>query len=162
YEVDNQGDSFFFAFPSASGALDAVQEGMAGLVGGPIAIRVGIHTGEPLLDPPKYVGRDVHTAARIMAAGHGGQVLLSRSTYELPADTFDVVDMGEHRLKDLSGPQRLYQLGAARFPRLKTLYRTNLPVPGTAFIGRERELDVLSGLVQDGVRLLTLTGPGGV
>src|SRR5579862_4551710 len=72
YEVDNQGDSFFYTFPTATSAAAAVREAMAALEGGPIAIRVGIHTGEPGLDPPKYVGLDVHMAARIMAAGHGG------------------------------------------------------------------------------------------
>ena len=97
-----------------------------------------------------------------MAAGHGGQVVLSRSTRELLDDSLDLCDLGEHRLKDLSGPRRLYQLGAGGFPPLKTLHRTNLPVPATAFLGRERELDELGALVQDGVRLLTLTGPGGV
>ncbi len=135
---------------------------MAALQGGPIAIRLAVHTGEPGLDPPKYVGLDVHTAARIMAAGHGGQVVLSQSTHELLDDSFAFSDLGEHRLKDLSGPRRLYQLGADTFPPLKTLHRTNLPVPATEFLGRERELGELDAVVQDGVRLLTLTGPGGV
>lgn len=162
YEVDNQGDSFFYAFPSATSAVSAVEGAMAALDGGPISIRVGIHTGEPILDPPKYVGLDVHTAARVMASGHGGQVVLSRSTRELLDDSLDLCDLGEHRLKDLSGPQRLYQLGSNGFPPLKTLHRTNLPVPATVFLGRERELDGLGALLQDQVRLLTLTGPGGV
>ena len=162
YEVDNQGDSFFYAFPSAVQAVNGVEEAMAALAAGPIAIRVGIHTGEPVLDPPKYVGLDVHTAARIMGAGHGGQVVLSQSTYELLDDSFTFSDLGEHRLKDLSGPRRLHQLGSGMFPPLKTLHRTNLPVPATAFLGRERELHELGALVQDGGRLLTLTGPGGV
>jgi predicted ATPase/class 3 adenylate cyclase len=162
YEVDNQGDSFFYAFPTATGAVGAVRNAMAALEGGPISIRVGIHTGEPALDPPKYVGLDVHTAARIMAAGHGEQVVLSQSTRDLLDDSFTLSDLGEHRLKDLSGPRRLYQLGAGRFPPLKTLHRTNLPVPATAFVGRERELDELGALLHDGVRLLSLIGPGGV
>jgi predicted ATPase/class 3 adenylate cyclase len=161
YEVDNQGDSFFYAFPSAAGAVSAVQEAMAALEDGPVAIRVGIHTGEPGLDPPKYVGLDVHTAARIMAAGHGGQVVLSQSTHELLDDSFALSDLGEHRLKDLSGPRRLYQLGAGGFPPLKTLHRTNLPVPATGFIGREHELEELGSLLHEGVQLLTLIGPGG-
>ena len=79
YEVDNQGDSFFYAFATATGAVGAVKEAMAALDGGPIAVRVGVHTGEPGLDPPKYVGLDVHTAARIMAVGHGGQVVPVRA-----------------------------------------------------------------------------------
>ena len=89
-------------------------------------------------------------------------MVLSRSTRELLDDSLDLCDLGEHRLKDLSGPQRLYQLGAGGFPPLKTLHRTNLPVPATAFLGRVRELGELGALMQDGVRLLTLTGPGGV
>ena len=139
YEVDNQGDSFFYAFPSAAGAVSAVREAMAALAGGPIAVRVGIHTGEPGLDPPKYVGLDVHTAARVMAAGHGGQVVLSQSTRDLLDDSFALSDLGEHRLKDLSGPRRLYQLGPGRFPPLKTLHRTNLPVPATPLVGRSND-----------------------
>ena len=162
YEVDTQGDSFFYAFPSAIGAVGAVREAMAALEGGPIAVRVGVHTGEPGLDRRRYVGLDVHTAARIMAAGHGGQVVLSQSTRDLLDDSYALSDLGEHRLKDLSGPRRLYQLGADGFPPLKTLHRTNLPVPATAFIGRERELRELGALLHEGVRLLTLTGPGGV
>ena len=90
YEVDNQGDSFFYAFSSAVGAVSAVREAMAALEDGPIKIRVGIHTGEPALDPPKYVGLDVHTAARVMAAGHGGQVVLSQSTRDLLDDSFSL------------------------------------------------------------------------
>ncbi len=162
YEVDNQGDSFFYAFATATGAVGAVREAMAALDGGPIAVRVGVHTGEPGLDPPKYVGLDVHTAARIMAVGHGGQVVVSQSTRDLLDDSFALSDLGEHRLKDLSGPRRLYQLGAGRFAPLKTLHRTNLPVPATAFVGRERELDELAVILREGKRLLTLIGPGGV
>ena len=162
YEVDNQGDSFFYAFTTATDAVGAVREAMAALDGGPIAVRVGVHTGEPGLDPPKYVGLDVHTAARIMAVGHGGQVVLSQSTRDLLDDSFALSDLGEHRLKDLSGPRRLYQLGAGRFAPLKTLHRTNLPVPAAAFVGRARELDELAVILREGKRLLTLIGPGGV
>jgi predicted ATPase/Tfp pilus assembly protein PilF len=160
YEVDCQGDSFFYAFRSAGEAVSAVELAMQGLSAGPIRIRVGVHAGEPGLDPPKYVGLDVHAAARIMAAGHGGQVLLSQSTRDLLGDSFSVSDLGEHRLKDLSGPRRLFQLGADRFPPLKTLYRTNLPTPPTPFLGREQELEAVNGLLRE-TRLLTLTGPGG-
>jgi predicted ATPase/class 3 adenylate cyclase len=162
YEVDNQGDSFFYAFTSAADGVAAARDAMAAIDGGPIRIRVGIHTGEPALDPPKYVGLDVHTAARIMAAGHGGQVVVSQSTRDLVADSFPLTDLGEHRLKDLSRGRRLFQLGAEEFPPLKTLHRTNLPVPATAFIGRTDEVGELDALLRDGVRVLTLTGPGGV
>ena len=83
YEVDDAGDGLFYAFASASEAVTAVEQAMASLADGPVRIRVGVHTGEPLLDPPKYVGPDVHKAARIMSAAHGGQVLLSGATREL-------------------------------------------------------------------------------
>jgi class 3 adenylate cyclase len=73
YEVDYEGDAFFYAFQGATAAVSAVREAMAALAGGPIRIRVGVHTGEPGLDPPKYVGVDVHKAARMMSAGHGGR-----------------------------------------------------------------------------------------
>ena len=158
-EVDTQGDAFFVAFKTAPGALEAARETMAGLASGPIRVRVGIHTGTPRLDEEGYVGVDVHRAARIAACGHGGQVLVSASTAALTeADVLR--DLGEHRLKDLSAPERLYQLGDSEFPPLKSLYRTNLPVPATPFLGREHELADVLGLLEDG-RLLTLTGPGG-
>ena len=80
YEVDYEGDAFFYAFPSAKEAVAAVREAMQGLSEGPIRIRVGIHTGEPELDPPKYVGFDVHLAARVAASAHGGQVVLTQAT----------------------------------------------------------------------------------
>jgi predicted ATPase len=160
-EVDTQGDAFFVAFPTAPGALRAAAEGTEGLGSGPIRVRIGIHTGTPLLGEEGYVGVDVHRAARIAACGHGGQVLVSASTAALTG-TEELLDLGEHRLKDLSAPERLYQLGEGEFPALTSLYRTNLPVPSTPFLGRERELqDVLSLLSREDVRLLTLTGPGG-
>ncbi len=160
-EVDTQGDAFFVAFTRASDALAAAADGQAALRNGLIRVRMGIHTGEPAVTREGYVGIDVHRAARIAAAGHGGQVLLSRSTRDLVAAE-DVRDLGEHRLKDLSAPERLFQLGDERFPPLKSLRRTNLPVPATPFIGRTRELEEVVGLLRrDDVRLLTLTGPGG-
>jgi predicted ATPase/class 3 adenylate cyclase len=159
-EVDTQGDAFFVAFATAPGALAAAREGQAALAGGAIRVRMGLHTGTPLVTAEGYVGPDVNRAARIAAAGHGGQVLLSRSTRDLVEG--QVRDLGEHRLKDLSAPERLYQVGEAEFPPLKTLYRTNLPVPATTFLGRERELaEVGDWLAREDVRLLTLIGPGG-
>jgi len=158
-EVDTQGDAFFVAFPTAPGALHAAAEGTKGLAAGAIRVRMGIHTGTPLLGEEGYVGVDVHRAARIAACGHGGQVLISASTAALTGT--DVLrDLGEHRLKDLSAPERLYQLGEGEFPALKSLYRTNLPVPATPFLGREHELQQVLALLE-GARLLTLTGPGG-
>ena len=163
YEVDYEGDAFFYAFASAQAAVSAVGEAMAGLAEGPIRIRVGIHTGEPALDPPKYVGMDVHRAARIMSAAHGGQVVLSPSTVSLlEPGSFELRDLGEHRLKDLSAPERVFQLGAGEFPPIRSLHRTNLPVPATPFLGREEELAAVVGMLgEPGVRLVSLVGPGG-
>jgi predicted ATPase len=154
-EVDSQGDAFFIAFPTAPAALEAAARAQEALE---IPVRMGVHTGTPLLTDEGYVGADVHRAARISAAGHGGQVLVSASTAALVEDALR--DLGEHRLKDLSAPERIYQLGDRDFPALKALYRTNLPVPATAFLGRERELGEALTLL-DGTRVLTLTGPGG-
>jgi predicted ATPase len=159
-EVDTQGDAFFVAFPTAPGALAAASAATERLAGGPVRVRMGVHTGTPHLTDEGYVGVDVHRAARIAAIGHGGQVLVSAATRAL-VDS-ELADLGDHRLKDLSAPERLYQLGESEFPPLKSLYRTNLPVPGTPFVGRERELaEVLELLGRQDLRLLTLTGPGG-
>ena len=160
-EVDTQGDAFFVAFPTAPGALEAAEQALQALEPGAIRVRIGIHTGTPHLTEEGYVGSDVHRAARIAAAGHGGQVLVSAATAALlPAD--ELRDMGEHRLKDLSAAERIYQFGDGDFPPLATLRQTNLPVPATPFLGREQELaDVLGLSSRDDVRLLTLTGPGG-
>ncbi len=96
-----------------------------------------LHSGTPLLTDEGYVGVDVHRAARIAACGHGGQILLSTAAAGL-VDPVELHDLGEHRLKDLSAPERIYQFGGAEFPPLKSLYRTNLPVPATPFLGRAR------------------------
>ena len=160
-EVDTQGDAFFVAFPTAHGALAAASEGATRLRDGPIRVRMGIHTGSPELTDEGYAGVDVHRAARIAAAGHGGQVLVSGTTASL-VDDVELRDLGEHRLKDLAAPERILQLGNADFPRLKSLYATNLPVPATEFVGRDRELEEVTDLLsRPTVRLLTLTGPGG-
>jgi predicted ATPase len=159
-EVNTWGDAFFFAFPTAPGALAAAARLTEALAEGPIRVRVGVHTGTPLLESGDYVGHDVHRATRIAAAGHGGQVLVSASTAAL-AET-ELTDLGEHRFKDLVAPERVYQLGEGVFPALKSLYRTNLPVPATAFLGREQELRELVELIRrENARLVTLTGPGG-
>jgi predicted ATPase/class 3 adenylate cyclase len=167
-EVDTQGDAFFVAFSTAPGALAAAADAIAALEGGPIRVRIGLHTGTPLVTEEGYVGEDVHRAARIAACGHGGQVLVSAATAALlmpssgRAPGTDLGDLGLHRLKDLSAPERIYQLGDREFPPLKSLYRTNLPFPATPFLGRETELaEVAAMLARDDVRLLTLTGPGG-
>ena len=160
-EVDTQGDAFFLAFPTAPGAIGAAHAIAEDLSSGPISVRIGLHTGTPLLTDEGYVGPDVHRAARIAASGHGGQVLVSSSTAAL-LDRDGLVDLGEHRLKDLSAPERVYQLGDGTFAPLRSLYRTNLPVPATSFLGRRKELaDVVEILRSGDVGLLTLTGPGG-
>ena len=158
-EVDTQGDAFFVAFPTASSALQAAAQALAGLGGGPISVRMGLHTGRPLLTEEGYVGEDVHKGARIAAAGHAGQILLSAETRE--AAGADVMDLGEHRLKDFAEPVSIFQLGTKRFPPLKTISNTNLPRPASSFVGRDREVEEVVSLLQDGKRLLTLTGPGG-
>jgi predicted ATPase len=160
-EVDTQGDAFFVAFARASDAVAGAEDGQRALANGLVRVRMGLHTGEPTATAEGYVGLDVHRASRIAAAGHGGQVLLSQSTRDL-AQRDDVHDLGEHRLKDLATPLRIYQLGNGEFPPLRTLFASNLPVPPTPFIGRQRELAGAKALLRrDDVRLVTLTGAGG-
>ena len=161
-EVDTQGDAFFVAFRRAQDALSAAAAAQAPLAGGPIRVRIGIHTGEPLVTEEGYVGTDVHRAARIMSAGHGGQVLVSETTQRLVEQGIELRDLGPHRLKDLTAPQRLYQLGGGEFPPLRSLNQTNLPLQPTPLVGRETGLAELAALLgRDDVRLVTLTGPGG-
>jgi predicted ATPase/class 3 adenylate cyclase len=158
-EVDTQGDAFFVAFAKASDALAAAAEGRDALESSPIRVRVGLHTGEPLLTQEGYVGIDVHRAARIAGAGHGGQILVSQSTRDL-AQAGSLRDLGEHRLKDLTAPERIYQLGDDDFPPLKSLNQTNLPVQPTPLVGRRQELTEVLDLLSAS-RLVTLTGAGG-
>jgi predicted ATPase/class 3 adenylate cyclase len=158
-EVDTQGDAFFVAFPTASGAIEAAADALEGLASGPIRVRMGIHTGTPHVAEEGYVGQDVNKGARIASAGHGGQVLLSKETHDLAQ--VDVTDLGEHRLKDFEGPVWIFQLGLERFPPLKTISNTNLPRPASSFVGREKEVEQVASRLRGGARLLTLTGPGG-
>ncbi|MEP6909170.1 MAG: adenylate/guanylate cyclase domain-containing protein [Actinomycetota bacterium] len=171
-EVDTQGDAFFVAFARAKDAVNAAAASQRALAGAPIRVRMGIHTGEPIRTDEGYVGMDVHRGARIASAGHGGQILISRSAGELVRDDLPdelaLEDLGEHRLKDLSRPQQIFQLvgeGLERdFPALATLDNrpTNLPLQPTRLIGRERELEEVGALLRrPEVRLLTVTGPGG-
>jgi predicted ATPase len=161
-EVDTQGDAFFVAFAKASDALAAAAEGTLALGESRLKVRMGLHTGEPLVTDEGYVGIDVHRAARIAAAGHGGQILVSQSTYDL-LRTDGLRDLGEHRLKDLPAAERIYQLGADHFPPLKSLNATNLPLPPNPLVGRKKELaDVLRLLRRDRARLVSVTGPGGI
>jgi len=160
-EVDTQGDAFFVAFSSAAEAVAAAEEAQRALEGGPIRVRMGVHTGEPVVTAEGYVGIDVHRAARIAAAGHGGQIVLSETTRRLLDGDMPVRDLGEHRLKDLIGAERLCQLGETDFPPLKTLDATNLPIAASALVGRTREIEELVPALSKGTRLLTVTGPGG-
>jgi predicted ATPase len=158
-EVDTQGDAFFFAFAGAPDAVAAASSFTDALRAGPISVRVGLHTGTPLVTEEGYVGEDVHFAARVAAVAHGGQVVVSQATAEL-VDA-ELRDLGEHRLKDVADAVSIHQLGQASFPPLKTISNTNLPRPASSFLGREEELAQVLSLIADGARLLTLTGPGG-
>ncbi len=160
-EVDTQGDAFFYAFTRAGDAVEAASEGQDGLAEGPVRVRIGVHTGEPLVAAEGYVGIDVHRAARIAAAAHGGQVVISQTTRDLVDSDPGLRDLGVHRLKDLTAPERLYQLGDTEFPPLRTLDATNLPVTASPLLGREQELEQLVTLLTEGPRLVTVTGPGG-
>ncbi len=178
HEVDTQGDAFFVAFARATDAVSAAvaaQRALSNHVwpeGVTVRVRMGLHTGEPFLATEGYIGLDVHRAARIMSAGHGGQVLLSRTTHELVEHTLpedvSLLDLGEHHLKDLQRASHLFQLVIAGlpagFPPLKTLDASpnNLPIQPTPLIGREQEVAAVAALLRrEDVRLLTLTGPGG-
>jgi predicted ATPase/class 3 adenylate cyclase len=174
--VGTQGDSFFVAFSSAMDAIKAVVESQRALNahewpdGVDVRVRMGLHSGEPQISASDYVGIDVHRAARIASAAHGGQVLLSQRTCELVEnelpDGVTLKDLGEHRLKDLRQPKHLYQLLIrglpADFPPINSLdaVLNNLPVQLTSFIGREKELEDLKELIES-ARLVTLTGAGG-
>jgi hypothetical protein len=146
-------------FPSAPEAIEAAGEGQRALSAGPIRVRMGLHTGSPHVGREGYVGEDVHLAARIAAAGHGGQVLVSQATRALVDG--ELADLGEHRVKDFPEPVWLFQFGDERFPPLKTISNTNLPRPASSFVGREQEVSDVTELLQDGARLVTLSGPGG-
>jgi predicted ATPase/class 3 adenylate cyclase len=174
YEVDTEGDAFFVVFRSAGNAAAAAAAAQRALAehswpdGTEVRVRMGLHTGEPRLVDRAYVGLDVHRAARVMGAGHGGQVLLSQSARNQLGDDLPLLDLGEHRLKDLLQPEHLFQLVIeglpSEFPALKTLGNrpTNLPTQPNPIVGRARELHEISQLLgSDNVRMLTLTGPGG-
>ncbi len=174
-EVGTEGDSFFVAFADAESAVDAAiaaqrtlashpWPGDAGLGG--LRVRMGLHTGEPRIDDGDYWGTDVHYAARIGAAAHGGQVLASQATRSMD-DRHEFESLGEHSLKDFVAPRELFHLvvdgtGPSEFPPPRTLepIRTNLPSPATALIGREDELAVVLDLLAT-ARLVTVSGPGG-
>ena len=175
--IDTAGDGLFYSFPTARGALIAALDAQRALrthrwpQDAEVEARMGIHTGEPVSSDAQLVGIDVHRAARICAAGHGGQVLVSVTTHELlggaaPADT-TLRDLGEHRLKDLDRPERVFQATASdmptEFPPLRSLdnWPNNLPRQLSTFVGRAESLAAVTEQLGT-TPLLTLVGPGGV
>jgi predicted ATPase/class 3 adenylate cyclase len=176
-ELGTEGDALFVAFTSAAEAAAAAAAAQHALAAhgwpadGTIRVRMGLHTGEPTTTADGYVGLDMHRAARVAAAAHGAQVLLSQTTRDLLPERLEGLtfrDLGDHRLKDLTGPQRLHQLCieglSVDFPPPRSLEGrvTNLPAQPTPLVGRERELEAARALLLAGdTRMLTLTGPGG-
>src|SRR6266511_4958668 len=165
-EVDTQGDAFLCAFQSARDAVLAATAAQTVLAQTPVRVRIGVHTGEPALTDEGYVGLDVHRGARICAAAHGGQILVSSTTRDLLDGSVELRDLGAHRLKDLAEPQRLYQVVSPALeqnfaPPLSETAPSNLPRPSSPLVGRREEISSLVQLVREGTRLVTLTGPGG-
>ncbi len=175
-EVATEGDSFFVVFRSALSAIAAAAEAQRSLEAEPwpaevgsLRVRMGLHTGEGTLGGDNYIGIDVNRAARIGAAAHGGQVLVSEATRSVTerslTDGLTMRDLGEFRLKDLRDPERLIQLVIPGlpdgFPAPRTLESpSNLPAETSSFVGRAREVDEVVELLR-GSRLVTLLGPGG-
>src|SRR5690348_10466822 len=175
-EVGTEGDSFFAAFstaPAAVAAAVAAQRGLAAHAwpaGYPVRVRMGLHTGDGVLSGSDYVGMDVHRAARIASAAHGGQLILSEATRALTEQSLPagarLRDLGYHRLKDIVHPEHLYDLVVdelpAEFPPPRTLDArpNNLPQQLTSFVGRDDQMAEIRELLHR-VRVLTLTGPGG-
>jgi predicted ATPase/class 3 adenylate cyclase len=172
--VDREGDGAFCVFTDAGEAADAavaIQRALAD-AGGPVRVRIGLHSGTASLSRSGYVGLDVHRAARIAAAGHGGQIVVSSTTSVLLdhvlGDDRELRPLGSFALRGLSRTERLHQLQAAglpsRFPplRARRAARVDLPAPLTSLVDRDREVgEVVETLARPEVRLLTLTGPGG-
>lgn len=175
-EIRTEGDSFFVVFPRAPLAVAAAVAGQRALAehewpeDGVVRVRMGLHTGEGVLGGDDYVGIDVHRAARIVAAGHGGQILISAATYALCGpplpEGVTIRDLGEHSLKDLVQPEHIFQVDVSGlptdFPPVRSLEAKpgNLPSQLTTFVGRGGEIGAVRNLLEQN-RLVTLTGPGG-
>jgi predicted ATPase len=177
-EVDTQGDAFFYSFPRATEAVSAAVEAQQAVYshdwpeGVEVRIRMGLHTGEPLTWEEGYLGIDVHRAERLAHVAYGGQVLISETTKPLVMDDLangvGLRDLGDHRLKDLRRPERVFQLIVAElpsdFPALRSLdaQPNNLPIQPTSLVGRDVDLASARALLsRPEVRLLTLSGAGG-
>jgi predicted ATPase/class 3 adenylate cyclase len=168
-EVDTQGDAFFAAFASArdaAAAAVAAQRALADL-DDPVRVRMGLHTGEPeVAEGRYYFGVDLSVGARICAAAHGGQIVVSPATRELLGDDVAVTDLGDHMLKDVPGPLRLFQVVADglahEFPPLRARPPGNLGRPPSSVYGRADDVRAIRDLVLDHASLVTVTGPGGI
>ncbi len=175
-EVDTQGDAFFAVFSAVNDAIVAVVQAQRELhdfdwpTGFPFRVRIGLHCGEPKRTGEGYVGLDLHRCARLMNAGHGGQILLSGEAVQdagTLAKDAELRDMGEHRLKGLPHPERIFELRVsglrADFPPLRTIDNRphNLPAHLSPIVGREREIAALRAQLEAGASLITLLGPGG-
>ena len=175
--VKTTGDGVHAAFTSARDGIDSALDAQLVLQGtewggpGPLLVRMGLNTGEAELREGDYYGQSVNRAARIMAAAHGGQVLVSQTTARLLEDSLPpavtLVDLGEHRLRDLARPEHVFQVQHPglpdEFPPLRSLdsYPTNLPAQRTSFIGHDHDVDAVCAELRDH-RVLTITGVGGV
>lgn len=159
-EVDTQGDSFFVVFERAVDAAAAAEHAQAALTAMDVRVRMGVHTGTPIVRDGMYVGLDVHHAARVAAVAHGRQIVLSAPTAEALPGSDRLFSLGLHRLKDFDEPIELFQLGSEVHPPLRSIAPTNLPKPASSFIGRQIELGQAEQLRPD-ARMLTVTGPGG-
>jgi predicted ATPase/class 3 adenylate cyclase len=163
------GDGLAAAFQTASAAVSCATQAQELLAtepwetAWPLRVRMGLHTGEAQLRDGDYFGTAVNRAARLMAVGHGGQVICSSATADLADMEIALVDLGEHRLRDLDRPMHVFQIGDGSFPLLRSLsvFPGNLPTQLTSFVGRQKELASVAKALE-AFRLVTLTGTGGV
>jgi len=163
------GDGFGAAFARADEAVTAAIEAQMVLAaepwpeGAPVRVRMGLHSGSAEERDGNYFGTAVNETARLMAVGHGGQVLCSQATAALLGEVVELVDLGQHRLKDVSAAQRVFQIGEGRFPPLRSVdsHPSNLPAELSTFVGREEEIAEVAGALGR-ARVVTLTGVGGV